>query len=82
MIFLVWMLFFDQDNIIRQYKLTQELNDARARNEYLKKNYSADSALLHKIETDTETKIKIAREEYMMKKDDEQVIVIIDNTEK
>lgn len=81
-IFAVWMLFFDQDNLIRQYKLTQELNEARSRNEYLKKNIGADSALLRKIETDTETKIKIAREEYMMKMDDEQVIVIIDNSEK
>jgi cell division protein DivIC len=81
-IFLVWMLFFDQDNLMRQYKLSRELNEARERNEYLIDNIRADSALLHRIETDIETKIKIAREEYMMKKDDEEIIVIIDNSRK
>jgi len=77
-IFVVWMLFFDQDNLIRQYKLSREVKEARLRNQNMITNYKKDSALLHLIETDLETKIKIAREDFMMKMDDEQVIVIIE----
>lgn len=75
--FLLWMLFFDQNNFIYQNKISKELNNLVLR----KKFYTNQNALLAKQKTDLETNIsnleKFARENYIMKRDDEDVYIVI-----
>jgi cell division protein FtsB len=81
-IFIAWLAFFDQDNLFRQFKLTQELDEARERQEYFSSEYKKDSTLLHQLENDPEVMEKMAREKYLMKKDDEKIFLIVEDEEK
>ncbi|MFP4469865.1 MAG: FtsB family cell division protein [Bacteroidales bacterium] len=77
MVFCAWMLFFDENNWIRHWHLSRELNEAREQKRFYREEFIKDSILLRQIETDLETKEKLARENYLMKKDDETIYVIV-----
>ena len=75
--FAFWMTFFDQNSFVFQSKITEELNVLSAR----KRFYINQNSQLLKQKKDLETNIsnleKLAREKYLMKRDDEDVFVII-----
>lgn len=81
-LFIIWLTFFDQDNLLRQFKLTRELNEARDKQEYYSSEFEKDSILLHQLESDPEVMEKMAREKYLMKKDDEKIFLIVEEEEK
>lgn len=73
----VWMLFFDRNDFISQYSYSKKLNQL----EQDKKYYIEE---IQKVKTDKEelfnnhkTIEKFAREKYLMKKDDEDIFMII-----
>ncbi len=75
-IFLIWMLFFDQSNVINQVEQYQELKKAEANIVFLKQE-------IKRLESDYQTILnnpklleKVAREKYKMKYDDEDVYII------
>ncbi|MCF8284993.1 MAG: septum formation initiator family protein [Sphingobacteriales bacterium] len=75
--FLVWMLLFDRNDIFTQYQHITKLNSLRQNREY----YIVDIQKLNKdiIELNTNQLLleKFAREKYLMKKDNEDVYVIV-----
>lgn len=75
--FLVWMLLFDRNDIFTQYQHISKLNSLRQNREY----YIVDIQKLNKdiIELNTNQLLleKFAREKYLMKKDNEDVYVIV-----
>jgi len=75
--FVVWMLFFDQNNWLRQLSLTRELNEAKRQEQYYKNEIASDSLKLHELTTNDESVEKLAREKYLMKKDNEEVFLIV-----
>jgi cell division protein FtsB len=77
-VFAFWMLFLDQDNLFRQLKLSKELKNAKEQQEFYRSEYRKDSTLLYQLENDDEVMEKLAREKYLMKKDDETIFLIID----
>lgn len=76
-LFVVWMLFFDHNNWYRQWKLSKELKEAQAKENYYKNKIKTDSIYLINLNTNVETLEKLAREKYLMKKDDETVYLIV-----
>jgi cell division protein FtsB len=78
-IFIVWLAFFDQDNLFRQFKLTRELKEAQEKQEYYSSEFKKDSTLLEQLENDPEVMEKMAREKYLMKKDDEKIFLIVED---
>jgi len=76
-IFLVWMLFFDQESFVTQYQLNQTLNDLQNKKDYYQEETENNLNIIEKLETDTAWLEKFAREKYFMKKDNEEVFVII-----
>lgn len=76
-VFGIWMLFFDQNNWIRQWHLSQELNEAREQMQFYRDEYVKDSTFLHQLKTRPEVQEKYARENYLMKKDGETIFVIV-----
>jgi len=81
-LFVLWMLFLDQNNWIRQWKLSKELQEAQNKEQYYKDQIKADSLYLIDLNTNVETLEKLAREKYLMKKDDETVYLIVRDGEK
>ncbi len=76
--FIVWMMFFDRNNFINQIRLVNTLSGLEQQMEFYQREIRKDSAELHKLKTDTASLEKFAREKYLMKKEDEDIYLIID----
>lgn len=77
LVFLLWMFFFDQESFIVQYQLNQTLNDLQNKKDFYQYETRKNRDQIHKLETDTAWLEKFAREKYFMKRDQEDVFVII-----
>jgi len=80
MVFL-WVSFFDSQNLVKQSKLKEEIEDLQEKRNFYKTEIQKDSIALHELTTNPKTQEKFAREKYLMKKDNEDVIVIIEEDE-
>ena len=75
--FVVWMIFFDQENFVEQYHLNRTLNDLESKKEFYQEEIASNEQKINLLETDAEYIEKFARENYYMKKENEDVFVII-----
>ncbi|MDR9399125.1 MAG: septum formation initiator family protein [Salibacter sp.] len=78
LVFLVWMLFFDQNDIISQIELKQQLNSVENKREYYKTQIKETRSDLENLLNDNEKLERFARERYLMKKPNEEIFVIVD----
>jgi cell division protein DivIC len=76
-IFLVWVLLFDSNNLIARYKELKELRKLKTDREYYIKRIEADRKKLNELKTDNHNLEKFAREQYLMKKPDEDLYIIL-----
>ena len=74
--FLVVILFIDQFNLFNQIKLHRVLKDQKQQINFYQKEISESKQLLEKLEKDTATMERVAREQYMMKRDNEIIYLI------
>jgi cell division protein FtsB len=74
-IFIVWMAFFDENSLINQLEFNREIDKLESEKEYYKSEIYKDSLLINQLQN-KETLEKFAREEYNMKKDDEEIYLI------
>lgn len=75
--FILWLLFFDQNNILDNKKYVRECKQLEKDKEfYTQKNKDVKRKLIE-LQTGTENLEKFAREEYYMKKDNEDIFIII-----
>ncbi|OFY63029.1 MAG: hypothetical protein A2V64_04560 [Bacteroidetes bacterium RBG_13_43_22] len=77
LIFLIWLLLLDSNNLIARYKEMRELNKLRNEKEYYLKKIEVDAKKLQELKTDNENLEKFAREQYRMKKPDEDLYIIL-----
>jgi hypothetical protein len=78
--FAVWMFFFDSSSVLSRMKHRDKLNDLRQEKRFYIDEIKKDSLLSQKLLTDSAAMEKFAREHYLMKKDKEDVFLIIDTT--
>ena len=76
LVFLVVILFIDQFNLPKQIRLSNELKDQKQQIEYYDQEIKDSKAYLDALQNDTATMEKVAREQYMMKRDNEVVYII------
>jgi cell division protein DivIC len=76
-IFGVWLLLFDSNNLIVRYKELRELYRLRTDREYYLKRIESDRQKLHELKTDNHNLEKFAREQYLMKRADEDLYIIL-----
>lgn len=74
--FLVWMLFFDQNDIITQIKLKQRLNKIEKQKEYYNDEIARTQSELDNLLNDDNKLEKFAREKYLMKRNNEDLFII------
>lgn len=77
LIFVFWMLFFDEHNFISQVKLKLEVNQLQKDQEYYQQEILKVRSDLEELKTDDRHLEKFAREKYKMKKPDEEVFVLV-----
>ncbi|MBE0661716.1 MAG: septum formation initiator family protein [Bacteroidales bacterium] len=76
--FVIWMLFFDRNSMMYRYKQNLTLNKHQQEREFYLSEIEKDSIALHELSSDTQNLIRFAREKYLMKKDDEDIYLIIE----
>lgn len=77
-LFAFWMLFFDQHDFISQLQLQSELKQYQEDKEYYRKRITETEQDLNELLTNEDNLEKFAREKYLMKKDNEDVFVIVE----
>ena len=81
LIFIVWILLLDSNNLIDRYKDMRELHKLKIDKEYYIKRIEEDKQKLHELKTDNHNLEKFAREQYHMKKPDEDLYLILTPSE-
>ena len=78
-VFAIWMLFFDQNNAVDRIKMSREINQLEEDREYYLEQIQKDSTRFHELTTDQDNLEKYAREQFFMKKKQEDVFVVIED---
>ncbi|MEI7897840.1 MAG: septum formation initiator family protein [bacterium] len=78
--FVVWMVFFDSNNLLTRNHLQEKLDVLNLEKQFYLQEIRKDSILTNQIMTDTTQLEKFARERYLMKKDKEDLFLVIDTT--
>lgn len=73
--FIVWVLFFDQNDIITQFGYRSELNTLEKDRDFYRKEILKTKTELEELTTNPKTLEKFAREKYFMKKNNEEIFV-------
>jgi cell division protein FtsB len=76
------MLFFDQNNMVDRIKMTSEIRQLEQDREYYLAEIRKDSTRLKELTTNKENLEKYAREQFLMKKPNEDVFVVIEEKKK
>ena len=80
-IFVVWVLLFDSNNLIARFRDVRELRKLKTDREYYINKIESDRQKLHELKTDNRNLEKFAREQYKMKKADEDLYIILTPSE-
>ena len=80
--FAVWMMFFDKNDMISQYEYRSQVNKLQQEKDFYTKEITAIQKDLKELDSNLNTVEKFAREKYFMKKDNEDVFVIVNGEEK
>jgi cell division protein DivIC len=75
--FLILMLFLDRNNLISQYKMRKELNGLKKELQFFRDQAEKDSIELSRLMGDSLELEKLGREKYMMKRDSEDIYIIV-----
>ncbi|MFI1772478.1 FtsB family cell division protein [Thalassobellus citreus] len=74
-IFAVWMVFFDTNSWFIHNELNKDINDLESEKKYYEREIEKDKKGIKKLSTE-EGLEKFAREEYYMKRDNEEIFII------
>jgi cell division protein FtsB len=74
--FVSWMLFFDHNDLFLQRTRTNELHALKETKAYYQAQIDQTRKEVENIRINTASLEKIAREKYMMKKDNEELFII------
>lgn len=74
-LFVVWMLFFDENSYLNHRELNKEIDKLEDANQYYQEQIEADKKVIDNL-NDPDSLEKYAREEYKMKKENEEIYII------
>jgi cell division protein FtsB len=78
-VFAVWMMFFDEQDIITtHFRQRAELNKLKESRDYYKEEIAKTLEELDQLKSDPALLEKYAREKYRMKKENEDLFIILD----
>ena len=75
--FIVWMIFFDKNDLFSQYQYRQQVNKLKIERDFYAKETARVAKDLDELTSNPQKLEKFAREKYLMKKDNEDVFVIV-----
>lgn len=79
-IFMVWILFFDRNDLITQWDRKKELTKLETSKAYYENEIENTRKELTDLERDTRVIEKFAREKFYLKKANEDLFIVTDST--
>jgi cell division protein DivIC len=79
--FLVWMLFFDSNDFITQFQMSQQLSEKMEEKQYYLDKIEEVQKDRKELLSNPELLEKFAREKYLMKRPNEEVFIIVPKSE-
>jgi len=79
-LFVLWILFFDRNDLMMQYQYWNQLQKLEAEKEFYSQEIAKTRKDLDELNTNPAMLEKFAREKYLMKKANEDIFVIIKKT--
>ncbi len=76
--FVVWIIFFDDNNLMQHRQNLKDLALLEAQVNFYKQKIVTDKRKLYELQTNDANLEKFAREQFLMKKADEDVFVIVE----
>jgi hypothetical protein len=76
-VFVVWLLFFDKNDLITQYNTRKHRIELEKSREYYLQQIQHNKQDLQELMSDPKNLEKFGREKYLMKRDSEDVFVIV-----
>ena len=73
----VWLLFFDKNDVFSQAELMSKLGKLKTDRNYYLTEIQNNKNAIEELKTNKKSLEKFAREKYLMKKDNEDVYVIV-----
>jgi hypothetical protein len=80
--FVTWMAFFDHNDVVSQVKLRWHLHEIKSKERYYSDMIKQVNEEKKELFTNQQSLEKFAREKYMMKKDEEDLFVVVQPTGK
>lgn len=77
MAIVVWVAFFDKNDLMSQYELTQKLKQLQTERGYYNQEIEKSKNDMNELRTNPSNLEKFAREKYLMKKENEEIFVIV-----
>jgi cell division protein FtsB len=75
--FVVWMIFFDKNDLFSQHQYQQQVNKLKKERDFYKKETDKVRKDLDELTSNPQKLEKFAREKYLMRRDNEDVFVIV-----
>ncbi|MEO6882901.1 MAG: septum formation initiator family protein [Bacteroidia bacterium] len=77
----LWLLFFDKNDILSQVQMSHKITQLKEEKQYYIREIAKNKTDMEELKTNPKNLEKFAREKYLMKKDNEDIFVIV-NTNK
>jgi len=74
--FVVWMLFFDRNDVFTQIERKSELNELKQSKQYFEKQIAENRKFSKDLQFNASAIEKYARERYLMKRENEDLFII------
>ena len=74
--FLIWMIIIDSNGFLNRFRLSQKLDELRTKKEFYVQEIDKVTIDKEKFESNEEILEKFAREEYLMKKESEDIFYV------
>ena len=78
-VFIGWLAFFDISNWVDRIQNMKQMHQLEKDKMYYIEKIQQDSIKLFELRTDAKNLEKFAREQYLMKKKNEDIFIIVDN---
>jgi len=79
LIFGIWVFFFDQNNLFDRFSDMKKLKELEKEKIYYENKIKEDQQRIYELTSDKDDIEKFARETYLMKKDNEDVFVVVED---
>lgn len=73
-----WLVFFDTHNFINQWRMRRQMKELQHERDFYRDEIYRDSLAIEELKNNPDALERYAREKYLMKRDNEDVFIIVE----